>query len=187
MNAPSDQESILLVDDNPANLQVLFQTLGSLGCKLLIAKNGEGALAIAHKALPDLILLDIMMPGIDGFEVCRRLKADLATAKILLSNRRFAHSCFHAQQAGEKCIKALWYLADSDPWGHSIRRLIEEIPEVDTAIYKDLKKLAETGAKLDRFYIPTRYPNGLTGGTPADLIRFVQLVRRLRRIEIPPG
>jgi len=82
MKPPFDQESILLVDDNPANLQVLFQTLGTLGCKLLIAKNGEGALAIAHKARPDLILLDIMMPGIDGFEVCRRLKADLATAKI---------------------------------------------------------------------------------------------------------
>jgi sigma-B regulation protein RsbU (phosphoserine phosphatase) len=82
MSAPSEQESILLVDDNPANLQMLFQTLGTLGCKLLIARNGEGALAIAHKALPDLILLDIMMPGIDGFEVCRRLKADAATQKI---------------------------------------------------------------------------------------------------------
>jgi phosphoserine phosphatase RsbU/P len=77
-----DQESILMVDDNPANLQVLFQTLGQLGCKLLIAKSGEAALAITQKARPDLILLDIMMPGIDGFEVCRRLKADAATQKI---------------------------------------------------------------------------------------------------------
>jgi phosphoserine phosphatase RsbU/P len=75
-------ESILLVDDNPANLQVLFQTLGNLGCKLLIAKSGEAALGITQKARPDLILLDIMMPGIDGFEVCRRLKADPATEKI---------------------------------------------------------------------------------------------------------
>ena len=93
-------------------------------------------------------------------------KGDLTTAKILLSNRRFAHSCFHAQQAGEKCVKALWYLADSDPWGHSIRRLIEEIPEADAAIFKDLMKLSETGAKLDRYYIPTRYPNGLPELTP---------------------
>jgi CheY-like chemotaxis protein len=81
-------ESILLVDDNPANLQVLFQTLGSFGCKLLIAKNGEAALAIAQKARPDLILLDIMMPGIDGFEVCRRLKADPATEKPRSSSSR---------------------------------------------------------------------------------------------------
>lgn len=75
-------ESILLVDDQPANLQVLMHTLERLGCKLLVAKNGETALAIAQKVRPDLILLDIMMPGIDGFEVCRRLKADPDTRKI---------------------------------------------------------------------------------------------------------
>jgi len=81
-NNNSVTESILLVDDNPTNLQVLFQTLEGVGCKLLIAKNGNGALAIAGKALPDLILLDIMMPDIDGYEVCRRLKTDPATADI---------------------------------------------------------------------------------------------------------
>ncbi|MDY0221892.1 MAG: SpoIIE family protein phosphatase [Desulfobacterium sp.] len=75
-------ESILLVDDQPANLQVLMHTLEKLGCKLLVAKNGETALTIAQKVRPDLILLDIMMPGIDGFEVCRRLKADPDTQKI---------------------------------------------------------------------------------------------------------
>ena len=76
-------ESILLVDDNPTNLQMLFQLLEkSVGCKLLVAKNGETALTIARKTQPDLILLDIMMPGIDGFEVCRRLKADPVTSPI---------------------------------------------------------------------------------------------------------
>ncbi len=75
-------ESTLLVDDNPTNLQVLFQTLDGVGCKLLIAKNGEMALSIAGKARPDLILLDIMMPDIDGYEVCRQLKSVPATAGI---------------------------------------------------------------------------------------------------------
>jgi sigma-B regulation protein RsbU (phosphoserine phosphatase) len=75
-------ESILLVDDNPTNQQVLFQTLDGIGCKLLIAKNGEIAISIAGKALPDLILLDIMMPGIDGYEVCRQLKSNAATSDI---------------------------------------------------------------------------------------------------------
>lgn len=76
-------ESILLVDDNQANLQMLFQLLEkSVGGKLLVAKNGETALNIARKIKPDLVLLDIMMPGIDGFEVCRRLKADPATRPI---------------------------------------------------------------------------------------------------------
>ena len=76
-------ESILLVDDNAANLQMLYQLLEkNVGCKLRVAKTGEAALAIAGKQLPDLILLDIMMPGIDGFEVCRRLKADPVTARV---------------------------------------------------------------------------------------------------------
>ncbi len=76
-------ESILLVDDNQTNLQMLFQLLEkSVGGKLLVAKNGETALTIARKIKPDLVLLDIMMPGIDGFEVCRRLKADPATRPI---------------------------------------------------------------------------------------------------------
>ena len=75
-------EAILLVDDQPANLQLLMHTLKRFECKLLVAKNGEAALAIARKVHPDLILLDIMMPGIDGFEVCRQLKADLGTQNI---------------------------------------------------------------------------------------------------------
>jgi CheY-like chemotaxis protein len=75
-------ECLLLVDDNTTNLQVLHEILGGRGYKLLVAKNGENALSIAHKAKPSLILLDIMMPGIDGYEVCRRLKADPETQDI---------------------------------------------------------------------------------------------------------
>jgi putative two-component system response regulator len=76
------RESILMVDDNATNLQVLSQTLSGRGYRLLVAKNGESALAITSKTHPDLILLDIMMPGIDGFDVCRHLKADPATLDI---------------------------------------------------------------------------------------------------------
>lgn len=73
---------VLLVDDNTTNLQLLHETLDGLGYKLLIAKNGKTALAIAKKARPSLILLDIMMPEMDGYEVCRRLKADEDTSHI---------------------------------------------------------------------------------------------------------
>ena len=78
------EERLLLVDDNPANLQVLMETLQGQNYKLLAAKNGEMALAIARKAQPELILLDIMMPGIDGYEVCRRLKSDPHTSEIAI-------------------------------------------------------------------------------------------------------
>ena len=79
---PESEDKILLVDDNTTNLQLLHETLDGLGYKLLIAKNGQTALTIAHKAGPSLILLDIMMPEMDGYEVCRRLKTDENTANI---------------------------------------------------------------------------------------------------------
>jgi putative two-component system response regulator len=74
--------TLLLVDDNTANLQVLRETLDGLGYKLLIAKNGRSALEIVRKAGPDLILLDIMMPEMDGYEVCRTIKADATVRHI---------------------------------------------------------------------------------------------------------
>jgi len=76
------QPTLLLVDDNTANLQVLRETLDGLGYKMLIAKNGRSALEIVRKAGPDLILLDIMMPEMDGYEVCRTIKADAVTRHI---------------------------------------------------------------------------------------------------------
>ena len=79
---PQIEDKVLLVDDDTTNLQLLHETLDGLGYKLLIAKNGQAALSITQKADPSLILLDIMMPEIDGYEVCRRLKADSHTANI---------------------------------------------------------------------------------------------------------
>lgn len=77
-------EQILLVDDNPTNLQVLFKTLEGSGYRLLAARDGESALYTAKRAKPALILLDVMMPGVDGFEVCERLKADPETEDIVV-------------------------------------------------------------------------------------------------------
>lgn len=65
---------LLLVDDNPANLRVLFEALQGAGYKISLAHSGEMALDVARRLHPDLLLLDITMPGIDGFEVCRRLR-----------------------------------------------------------------------------------------------------------------
>ncbi|EIJ42472.1 PAS domain S-box [Beggiatoa alba B18LD] len=74
---------VLMVDDTPANIDVLRKVLTPEGYKLYFANNGEKALQIAEKALPDLILLDVMMPGgIDGFTTCTYLKQKPATAHI---------------------------------------------------------------------------------------------------------
>jgi sigma-B regulation protein RsbU (phosphoserine phosphatase) len=76
--------TVLVVDDSPVNIQVLVRTLDGTGHRLLVATNGKSAIEIAHRTHPDLILLDVMMPEIDGFEVCRRIKADAATQDIAI-------------------------------------------------------------------------------------------------------
>lgn len=78
----SQKMHILLVDDNPTNLKVLFEAIQGYGWKALMATDGESAIEQAEYAKPDLILLDVMMPGIDGFETCRRLKANPITENI---------------------------------------------------------------------------------------------------------
>jgi two-component system, cell cycle sensor histidine kinase and response regulator CckA len=73
---------ILIVDDTPINLEMLFDFLGQAGFTVLIAEDGESAIARAEYAPPDLILLDILMPGMDGFETCRLLKNSELTKDI---------------------------------------------------------------------------------------------------------
>lgn len=69
---------ILIVDDNPTNVKVLQTRLAAEGYEVITAADGEEGLAAAQQQVPDLILLDVMMPKLDGFEVCRRLRADSA-------------------------------------------------------------------------------------------------------------
>lgn len=70
------KDVILIVDDTPQNLQVLGQTLESNGYQVVIAQSGEQALEFTDSTVPDLILLDIIMPGLDGYETCRKFKED---------------------------------------------------------------------------------------------------------------
>jgi two-component system sensor histidine kinase ChiS len=82
-SAPSDNnETVLIVDDKKTNLQILRESLDGQSYKLLVAMNGESALSISKKVVLDLILLDIMMPGMDGYEVCKKLKEENRTKDI---------------------------------------------------------------------------------------------------------
>jgi putative two-component system response regulator len=74
MTVEQRRPSVLIVDDEPANLQVLRSILQD-SYQLQFARDGEKALELAHRSRPDLILLDVMMPGMSGLEVCRALKA----------------------------------------------------------------------------------------------------------------
>ena len=78
----ANSDVVLIVDDVPDNLAMLHDALDESGYTVLVATGGEMALQRAAQALPDVVLLDAMMPGMDGFEVARRLKASAATAHI---------------------------------------------------------------------------------------------------------
>lgn len=74
--------NILVVDDNPQNLELIVAYLEDIECKVLSAEGGEQALEIIENQTPDLVLLDVMMPKISGFEVCKRIKNNPKTAMI---------------------------------------------------------------------------------------------------------
>lgn len=82
MDNEADPETIMIVDDTPANLKLLTEMLQGQGCRVLALPDGAKALAAAARRPPDLILLDITMPEMSGFEVCERLKADPALRDI---------------------------------------------------------------------------------------------------------
>lgn len=84
MNKPDriGGDIVLIVDDVPENLSLLHDALDEAGYTVLVATNGESALQRARQSLPDVILLDALMPGMDGFEVAARLKQDFATQAI---------------------------------------------------------------------------------------------------------
>jgi DNA-binding response OmpR family regulator/DNA-binding CsgD family transcriptional regulator len=81
-DASSTRDIVLVVDDNPDTLGFLTEALEAAGAMVLVATGGEQALAIVERITPDVILMDAVMPGLDGFETCRRLKRLSATADV---------------------------------------------------------------------------------------------------------
>lgn len=85
MSAPSPRKSrILIADDNPTNVELLEVYLGELDCEIAIAVDGRDTLEKVATFKPDLLLLDIMMPKLSGFEVCQKLKTDSATKGTMI-------------------------------------------------------------------------------------------------------
>ncbi|PAX53347.1 response regulator [Brunnivagina elsteri] len=74
--------TILIIDDNPTNIEVLYEALDRTGYKVLVEMDGYHGIETVKNHPPDLILLDVMMPGIDGFETCRQLKSQPITCEI---------------------------------------------------------------------------------------------------------
>jgi CheY-like chemotaxis protein len=84
MSEISAKSRILIADDNGPNVELLEAYLGGLDCEIAVAVDGRDTLAKVASFQPDLILLDVMMPKLSGFEVCEKLKADPATRGIMI-------------------------------------------------------------------------------------------------------
>lgn len=82
MGEPAKRDVVLVVDDSPETLSFLTTTLKEAGITVLVAIDGDGAFAVVERIIPDIILLDAKMPGIDGFEICRRLKRIESVAHV---------------------------------------------------------------------------------------------------------
>ena len=84
MHKSGTRNIVLVVDDSPETLRMLTDAIEEAGMTVLVARESEHALSIIEKVLPDVILMDALMPGTDGFETCRRLKQNKALAHVPL-------------------------------------------------------------------------------------------------------
>lgn len=105
---------------------------------------------------------------------------DLGAARALLAAQKYAQACFFAQQAAEKALKALWFARDLDPWGHSVYRLISELPPEEREPLDHLRPLA---LALDKLSDPTRYPDALGELTPAEAYTRAEAERAIAEAE----
>ncbi|MCR4407958.1 MAG: HEPN domain-containing protein [Anaerolineae bacterium] len=108
----------------------------------------------------------------------RQAQDDWEAAHILYTGGKYAQACFLSQQAAEKAVKAIWYAVGVAPWGHSVLRLVREVP--DETLGARLKECEGAAAFLDQFYVPTRYPNGLPDLTPSEVYRAEDAQRGLK-------
>jgi HEPN domain-containing protein len=104
---------------------------------------------------------------------------DLEAAKTLHQAGKYSHACFLSQQSAEKAMKALWFALDSDPWGHSVQRLVMQFPRPDRL--RNVQNWITQAACLDKFHIPTRYPNGLPDLIPSQVYNEQDSTQALER------
>lgn len=119
----------------------------------------------------------------------RQAERDLHQARISLQNEVHEWACFAAQQAAEKAVKALHLQLGQDAWGHSVLKLLQQLPE-QIEVPRELEEIAGV---LDAYYIPPRYPNGFAEGAPyeyytrrqsEEAIRYAREILEFARAEM---
>jgi two-component system, sensor histidine kinase and response regulator len=159
LRSDSDKSGvILIVDDHPANLGFLFEYLERSGFKVLVAMDGEEALSQLQHAKPDLVLLDIMMPGLDGFQTCARIKSTPGIEDIpiiFMSARTETQDKVKGFQVGavdyvDKPVHKEEVLARVN--AHiSLRKLQKELRSQNSLLAQRHRELEERNEELDAF------------------------------------
>ena len=193
--ASSRAEKILLVDDVPANLAVLTAALEPEGYEIFAAPNGTAALKVAAKAKPDLILLDIMMPELDGFETCRRLKQDETTRDIpviFITARNEMESVVAGFRAGGVDYVVKPFQADevlSRVATHlRLNRLTRELLEKNHALEAEIKRREQAETELrqadDKLaaFSDLEAARGNIGGLIGNSVQLRKIVEEIRKL-----
>lgn len=194
--------TLLIVDDNPTNLELLLDTLKDSGFKVLVARDGPSTFQRLSHALPDLILLDVLMPGMDGFEVCRKLKENKATRDIpviFMTSLDDTHNKIKGFQVGavdyvtkpfqqeEVLVRVTTHLI--------LRRLQQELQQKNAELARANAELEERNRELDTFAQTVAHelknPLGLVmgfaeiiakeGSLPDDLRRLLEVIAKSGR------
>jgi len=194
---------ILLVDDTPANMSVLLDLLEPRGYTVSAAPNGVVALNVVPRLLPDLILLDVMMPELDGLEACRRLKANPLTARIpvlFISARDDSASILQGFQAGgsdyiikpfqpeevlarvEAHLRLAALTRQMEEKNHELQRANEQLEREIGRRRQTEEALSSADARLDHLADQEARKWGIeqfVGKSPL-LMRILESIRRLR-------
>lgn len=153
------QSVILVVDDMPENLGILFNYLDQRGFTVLLVQNGENALKQAQTCPPDIILLDVMMPGLNGFDVCQRLKANETTRHIPVIFMSALSETVDKLQGFE--VGGVDYITkpiqceevEARVKAHlMLCKLQQELQEKNTALAEKNEQLQAANASKDRFF-----------------------------------
>ena len=169
---------ILIADDNEANREILERLLEARGYQLLMAKDGEEALACARSNLPDLLLLDVMMPKMDGLEVCRQLKADKSLPFmpiILVTARADSKDVVRGLEAGgdEYVTKPIDHAALVARVRSALR-----VKELHDTVHEQSRQLARQASEL------AQWNNTLKQRVDDQLVE-IERISRLRRFLSP--
>ena len=208
---PPSGEQILVIDDSPANIDLLARVLEPVGYRVLAAASGEAGLRVAERAAPDLILLDVVMPQLDGYETCRRLKASPATREIpvlFISARDETRSLVEGFRAGgvdyivkpfepDEVLARVQTRLQLSRLRHELRRKNQELQQRTDELTRAIDELRSESGKRERAeqaleaadaqlsIISDREAErwGLTGfvGNSATLTRIVQDIRRMQQ------